>query len=381
MRVRFWGARGSLAKPGPSTLRYGGNTSCVEVRTAAGTLIVIDCGTGLHGLGQALMSAQKPSMKGHVLISHTHWDHIQGIPFFAPFFMPETEWDIYGPKGIGQSLRDSLAGQMQYAYFPVALEQLDANIRYHELIEGTFQMDDVTVTTRYLNHPALTVAYRLEADGAAIVYASDHEPHSRHLATGKGQMLGEDLRHCQFLAGADLVIHDAQYTSDEYPSKLGWGHSTIEYALAVCRVAGAKRLALTHHDPLRSDDALDRLVEKARADLSGDASALEVFAAAEGQTLELSGEAHVSTTQPCEPAISDGSALIEPVLLLAVRRSHCGGNDPRGCPSRRNPGGRGEQPRAHASCRTVVAALLDRSRAATRCNRRSRAVQGAAGVG
>src|SRR6266568_2823155 len=107
MRVRFWGARGSLAKPGPSTLRYGGNTSCVEVRTAAGTLIIIDCGTGLHGLGQALLATEKPSMKGHVLISHTHWDHIQGIPFFAPFFTPGTEWDIYGPKGIGQSLRDS----------------------------------------------------------------------------------------------------------------------------------------------------------------------------------------------------------------------------------------------------------------------------------
>ena len=316
MRVRFWGARGSLAKPGPSTLRYGGNTSCVEVRTAAGTLIVIDCGTGLHGLGQALASAQKPSMKGHVLISHTHWDHIQGIPFFAPFFIPQAEWDIYGPKGIGRSLRDSLAGQMQYAYFPVALDQLDAKIRYHELVEGTFQIDDVTVRTRYLNHPALTVAYRLEADGAAIVYASDHEPHSRHLATGKGQMLGEDLRHCEFLADADLVIHDAQYTSEEYPSKLGWGHSTVEYALAVGRVAGAKRLALTHHDPLRSDDALDRLVEKARADLSD--IALEVFAAAEGQILDLSGEGNASTKQAREPAILDGSALIEPVLLLAV---------------------------------------------------------------
>jgi GAF domain-containing protein len=295
----------------------------VEVRTAAGTLIIIDCGTGLHGLGQALLAAEKPSMKGHVLISHTHWDHIQGIPFFAPFFTPGTEWDIYGPKGIGQSLRDSLAGQMQYAYFPVAIDQLDAKIRYHELIEGAFQIDDVTVRTQYLNHPALAVAYKLEADGATIVYASDHEPHSRHLATGKGQMLGEDLRHCEFLAGADLVIHDAQYTSEEYPSKLGWGHSTVEYALAVCHVAGAKRLALTHHDPLRSDDALDRLVDKARADLRGDASALEVFAAAEGQILELSGDRNASTRHAIGSAIVEGSALIEPLLLLAVEDAAC----------------------------------------------------------
>jgi phosphoribosyl 1,2-cyclic phosphodiesterase/CheY-like chemotaxis protein len=319
MRVRFWGARGSLPKPGPSTLRYGGNTSCVEVRTGAGTLIVIDCGTGLHGLGQALVSAEKPPIKGHVLISHTHWDHIQGIPFFTPFFIPESEWDIYGPRGIGQSLRDSLAGQMQYAYFPVALDQLDAKIRYHELVEGVFQIDDVTIRTRYLNHPALTVAYRLEAGGVAIVYASDHEPHSQHLASGKGQMLGEDLRHCEFLAGADLVIHDAQYTSEEYPSKLGWGHSTVEYALAVCRVAGAKRVALTHHDPLRSDDAIDRLVEKARADLSVARPAPEVFAAAEGQVLDLSGEQPASPRRVSEPAISNGSALTKPVLLLAVQ--------------------------------------------------------------
>jgi phosphoribosyl 1,2-cyclic phosphodiesterase/DNA-binding response OmpR family regulator len=318
MRVRFWGARGSLAKPGPSTLRYGGNTSCVEVRTAAGTLIILDCGTGLHGLGQALMAAGKPSPRGHVLISHTHWDHIQGIPFFAPLFVPQAEWDIYGPKGLGASLQESLAGQMQYAYFPVALDQLDAKIRYHELIEGTFQVEDVTVRTRYLNHPALTVAYRLEADGAAVVYASDHEPHSRHLATGKGEMLGEDLRHCEFLAGADLVIHDAQYTAEEYPAKLGWGHSTVEYAVEVCRVARAKRLVLTHHDPLRSDEAIDGLVAAARADLAVRGSALEVLAAAEEQVIEVSGETCAPSKHTREPAIAASQALIEPVLLLAV---------------------------------------------------------------
>jgi phosphoribosyl 1,2-cyclic phosphodiesterase/DNA-binding response OmpR family regulator len=318
MRVRFWGARGSLAKPGPSTLRYGGNTSCVEVRTAAGTLIILDCGTGLHGLGQALMGGKNPAPRGHVLISHTHWDHIQGIPFFAPLFVSQAEWDIYGPKGIGASLQDSLAGQMQYAYFPVALEQLDAKIRYHELIEGTFQVEDVTVKTRYLNHPALTVAYRLEADGAAVVYASDHEPHSRHLATGKGEMLGEDLRHCEFLAGADLVIHDAQYNAAEYPAKVGWGHSTVEYAVEVCRVAGAKRVALTHHHPLSRAAAVVGRVAAARADLAARGSALEVFAAAEGQVIEVSGEACAPSTHTREPAITGGPALIEPVLLLAV---------------------------------------------------------------
>ena len=200
MRVRFWGARGSLPKPGPSTLRYGGNTSCVEVRTAAGTLIVIDCGTGIHGLGASpVVGGEAAHRRGTCSSAIRTGTTSRAFHFSRRFSFPRREWDIYGPKGIGQSLRDSLAGQMQYAYFPVALDQLDAKIRYHELIEGTFQIDDVTVRTRYLNHPALTVAYRLEADGVAIVYASDHEPHSRHLATGKGQMLGEDLRHCEFL--------------------------------------------------------------------------------------------------------------------------------------------------------------------------------------
>jgi GAF domain-containing protein len=270
-----------------------------------------------------LLVAGKSPLKGHILISHTHWDHIQGIPFFAPFFVPGNEWDIYAPKGMGQSLRDALAGQMQYAYFPVELDQLGSKIRYHELIEGAFEFDGVTVKTRYLNHPALTFAYRLEADGAALVYASDHEPHYQHLAGGKGELIGEDLRHSKFLAGADLVIHDAQYTLEEYPSKVGWGHSTVEYASAVCRVAGAKRIALTHHDPLRSDDAIDRIVEKARADLSDSALTPEIFAAAEGQSLDLSGDRHASTNHAInyEPAISDDSALFEPLLLLGVENS------------------------------------------------------------
>ena len=167
MLVRFWGTRGSLAKPGPGTVRYGGNTSCVEVRSAAGTLVVIDCGTGAHDLGQALMAEPDQPVRGHLLISHTHWDHIQGIPFFAPLFEPDNEWDIYAPHSLSQSIRDTLAGQMQYTYFPVTLEALGAKIRYHDLVEGVFQVGDITVRSRYLNHPALTLGYRLEADGVS----------------------------------------------------------------------------------------------------------------------------------------------------------------------------------------------------------------------
>ena len=321
MHVRFWGTRGSIPKPGRNTLRFGGNTSCVEVRTAADTLVIIDCGSGLHDLGQALVSAGKRALSGHILVSHTHWDHIQGIPFFAPFFVSGSEWDIYAPKGLGQSLHDTLAGQMQYAYFPVQLDQMNAKIRYHELIEGDFQLGDVSVRTQYLNHTALTLGFRLEADGTALVYASDHEPFSRYLASGKGEIVGQDRRHCEFLAGADLVIHDAQYTLSEYADKIGWGHSTVEYAVGMCRVAGAARLALTHHDPLRTDHAIEEIVRKTRDALCGMTSALDVFAAAEGQSFELKARdrAVSATTIKKEATVANERASVSPLLLMAVK--------------------------------------------------------------
>ncbi len=236
MKVRFWGTRGSIAKPGPSTARYGGNTSCIEVRSSQGTLVVIDCGTGSHGLGQTLVD--EGVTRGCLLISHTHWDHIQGLPFFAPLFQPSNEWDICGPKGLSGSLRETLAGQMESTYFPVALESLGATIRYWDLLQGSFQVDDIRVSTHHLNHPALTLAYRLECDGASIVYACDHEVYSHAAADGHVRLDGPDLRHAEFAAGADLLIHDSQYTASEYPNKINWGHSTIEYAMRVAREAG-----------------------------------------------------------------------------------------------------------------------------------------------
>jgi CheY-like chemotaxis protein/phosphoribosyl 1,2-cyclic phosphodiesterase len=293
MRVRFWGTRGSLARPGPTTLRYGGNTSCVEVRTPDGTLIVLDCGTGAYGLGLALTASGQRPLRGQLLITHTHWDHIQGFPFFAPLFAGDNEWDIYAPGGLGQQLEAALAGQMQYTYFPVTLAQCGATIRFHDLTEGSFEIGKTRVVAQYLNHPALTLGYRLEANGVVLAYAVDHEPHGRDPAGPVARGIGgppvhrEDQRHVAWLAEADLIIHDAQYTIAEYPQRTNWGHTPAEWAVDYAVAAGAKRLALFHHDPQRDDAALDELAEICRRRAAP--SSLEVFAAVEGQSLELTG--------------------------------------------------------------------------------------------
>jgi CheY-like chemotaxis protein/phosphoribosyl 1,2-cyclic phosphodiesterase len=299
MRIRFWGTRGSLAKPGPDTIRYGGNTSCVEVRAEDGTLVVLDCGTGAHDLGRALVAPGERPQRGHLLITHTHWDHIQGFPFFAPLFVPDTEWDVYAPRGLSRSLEATLAGQMEYAYFPITLGQLGATIRYHDIEEGAFDVGGVRVTARFLNHPALALGYRLEADGVALVYATDHEPHSRHHQSS-GPVHREDQRHVDFLAGADLIVHDAQYTEAEYPAKMTWGHSSAAQAVDFAIAARARWLALFHHDPARDDDGVDRLVDACRARAAAAGSTLDVFAAAEGQVVDL--EPAEGATRPARAA-------------------------------------------------------------------------------
>jgi CheY-like chemotaxis protein/phosphoribosyl 1,2-cyclic phosphodiesterase len=292
VQVRFWGTRGSIATPGRSTLRFGGNTSCVELRTQAGTLIVFDCGTGARGLGLSLLQRGGP-VTGAMLLGHTHWDHIQGFPFFGPAFVPGNHFTIFAPTGGDKQLLDVLAGQMQYTYFPVRLDQLQAQIDFHDLGEDTFTIGDATVQAQYLNHTALTLGYRVTAGGVTVVYATDHEPNdsSRWLSKshgGPGHLLHPgDQRHIRFLAGADLVIHDAQYTAAEYVDRVGWGHSPMEYVVDAAAEAGAKRLALFHHDPAHTDSELDRLVARCQHRAETRSGDLAVFGAREEHVIGL----------------------------------------------------------------------------------------------
>jgi diguanylate cyclase (GGDEF)-like protein len=300
VHVRFWGTRGSIASPGDRTTRFGGNTSCVELRAPDGTIIVLDCGTGARELGLHLLQTLPQPLRLHLFIGHTHWDHIQGFPFFVPAFIPGAELNVYAPLGFQQSLEEAMAGQMEYSYFPVKLRDLRSRIHFTELEEGFFRVGGVLVETQYLNHTAPTIAYRLSAGGATIAYVTDHEPFWK---PEKGQIHHPgDQRHVAFMHEADLVIHDAQYTEDEYRGRVGWGHATPDYAVDVCLAAGVKRLALFHHDPTHDDTQMAAIEAAARKRAADRGGSLEVFAAREGMTLDVTGVHSVER-------VTDGSAL------------------------------------------------------------------------
>ncbi len=289
MLLRFWGTRGSIATPGPSTTRYGGNTSCVEVLTKSGSRFILDCGTGARPLGIRMMAEGPPPINATILLSHTHWDHIQGFPFFTPLFVPGNRMTVCAPQGGGRSLVEVLSGQMEYTYFPVELGQLGAHIEYKDLVEGTFDLDGAQVTAHYLNHPAATLGYRIVADGVSLFYLCDHEPYWEKLwrsdaEPGKLESIlhAGDRRHAAFMENADVVIHDAQYTPEEYPAKKNWGHSTYSFATQIAAAANVKQLFLTHHDPTHDDDFLSRIDERSREIAASLHSPMKVSCAYEG---------------------------------------------------------------------------------------------------
>jgi len=303
-------------------VRYGGNTACVEVETEDGTLVILDCGTGAHKL--SLQLAGRGPVRAHMLIGHTHSDHIQGLPFFVPALPEGSHLTIYGPAGIDRSFPRAISGQMDYAYFPVPITHVDAALEFQELGEEEFAVGNVTVQAQYLNHTAPCLGYRINAGGTVLVYATDHEPNAEILwradrarrdYTPDAMLHAADARHAEFLRDADVVIHDTQYLASEYPQKIGWGHSTMEYAVDVAIAAKAKCLVLFHHDPLRTDAAVDRLLAEAteRAAVAA-GSSIEVLAAAEGMELRLAERSPPATAArgPQAPLIAT-----RPRILIA----------------------------------------------------------------
>jgi CheY-like chemotaxis protein/phosphoribosyl 1,2-cyclic phosphodiesterase len=287
--LRFWGTRGSIATPGPSTIQFGGNTSCVEVVSNSGARLIFDCGTGARVLGAHLMANAPQPIEATILLSHTHWDHIQGFPFFTPLFVPGNKFHVCGPKGANSSLPEVLSGQMEFTYFPVELAQLGAVINYHDIGEGSHDLEDVRISTELLNHPAIALGYRIEADGASLLYLCDHEPYWEQLWHSDSEpgriesiLHDGDRRHALFMQNADVVIHDAQYTPEEYAAKKNWGHSTYSYVTQLAAAAGVKRLFLTHHDPTHDDAFLEEIEKKAQALAHSLGSSLRVSCAREG---------------------------------------------------------------------------------------------------
>lgn len=283
--IRFWGTRGSIATPGPATNKYGGNTACTEVRCGE-QLLILDAGTGIRGLGLALLREfQQIPIKGHIFVGHTHWDHIQGFPFFAPAFNSENEFTIYSLHGAEKPLHKIFRGQMDSDYFPVRLSEMKAKLNFSEL-ESEVQLAEIRVSFTFLNHPGLAVGFRISFAGRSLVYISDHETFERLSPQGPHPN-PLDVEIARFAENADLLICDAQYSEEEYAQKKGWGHSTFLDALLLAAQAKVKRLAIFHHDPSHDDAFLDRIQEFCQKKIADRNDSFSCFVAQEGTSIEL----------------------------------------------------------------------------------------------
>jgi phosphoribosyl 1,2-cyclic phosphodiesterase len=283
--IRFWGTRGSIATPGLDTIKYGGNTACTEVRCGE-QLLILDAGTGIRVLGLSLLREfQQRPIKGHIFVGHTHWDHIQGFPFFAPAFNPSNEFAIYSLHGAEKPLDKVFRGQMDNDYFPVLLSDMKANLKFCEL-ESEVHLGETHVSYIFLNHPGLAVGFRISFAGRSLAYISDHENYGR-LAPGGPSPNPMDLEIARFGENAELLISEAQYTEEEYAQKKGWGHSTFLDALERAAQAKVKRLAIFHHDPSHDDAFLDRIQEFCQQTIADRKYTFSCFLAQEGTSIEL----------------------------------------------------------------------------------------------
>lgn len=298
MRVKFWGVRGSIATPGESTIRYGGNTACTEVHLDDGNLIILDAGTGIRNLGNKLADANT-RVRAYILVTHPHWDHIQGFPFFKPAFVEGNEITIVGPEARGVTLAKLIAEQMNKVYFPVKLSELQAQISFIPVKEGSIKIFDAQLESFFVNHPGFTLGYRITFNHKSLVYISDNEPYTREtaqfFANGEPDVLKlfEDYkgdpnkRVIDFIKGADVLIHDSTYTPEQYSEHIGWGHSHYLYTLRVAAEAGVKKVCLFHYDPILDDDAVDEVVKKCKKEMKKMKYTFELCAAKEGEEFKF----------------------------------------------------------------------------------------------
>jgi phosphoribosyl 1,2-cyclic phosphodiesterase len=284
--VTFWGTRGSIPTPGPETARYGGNTACISIDGGGGRLVILDAGSGLRPLGHQLMKQRNGELTADILLSHTHWDHIQGLPFFKPLSSLETSVTIYGAAQEGVPLKDILGRQMDPMVFPVPLNALAAALTVVEISEGEFDLDDFHVCSFRLRHPGTTLGYRLVpfSRGRELVYVTDNE-----LGPGGSYEVTPDWRErlVEFVGGADTLIHDAMYLDQIIQARAGWGHSTPRQAVDLAAEGRCSRLILFHHEPEHSDEAIDQLLSDTRDYAARVAPKLQVEAAAEGMRFSL----------------------------------------------------------------------------------------------
>ena len=272
--MTFWGVRGSIAVPGPDTVRYGGNTPCVSLKTSASCLFIFDAGTGIRNLGK-LISSRKEATEAILLLSHSHWDHIQGFPLFAPAYRKDFCLKVLGNPAHPTSLQEILRQQMDTVVWPTPLEALTAKIEIGDYCIDRATYDKVSLQTLHLNHPGGSCGFRIQDQGKSFIYMTDNE-----LPEPGSEGWDKFVDYCR---NADMLVHDAQYTDEELPQHKGWGHSSVTQAIRLAMDAEVKKLALFHHDPDRTDDDIDKIVVDCKHYVLAQKSDLQIFAAAEGQ--------------------------------------------------------------------------------------------------
>ena len=269
MKFKFWGVRGSIPTPGPNTVKYGGNTTCIEIRTNDNDLIILDAGTGIHALAQSLL--KEMPVNAHIFITHTHWDHIQGLPFFVPIFIPNNQIKIYGGLDpvTNESINRALSVQLQYSFFPIREAQLNARMEYLTIKPGEpVTIGAAKIMPIVLSHPVLNFGYRIDCDGRSLFFTGDYEPQfniydpeDEEYAEFQSFVDAKRLEVILAMKGVDALIIDSSYTSAEYMSKQGWGHGTYDSAIKLAGDAQVKKLFFTHHEPTRSDAELDAIYQ------------------------------------------------------------------------------------------------------------------------